>query len=170
MQTLSCCLKWCATAAQMEGWAARGGGPCADTKTQTTLFVLCFCVLVMTSVRILRVVTWLQPPVLLCRAVGSVHRSHSYIRPWCFSEHLSYDQDPLRVQYGRTGGGGPWLLRGLLQGKFPTYQSFIAHDGLSHDTKLEMERRCPRSRDPPASKRLRLSSFARASKANGSHG
>lgn len=24
------------------------------------------------------------------------------------------DQDPLRVQYGRTGGGGPWLLRGLL--------------------------------------------------------
>lgn len=29
------------------------------------------------------------------------------------------DQDPLRVQYGGTGGGGPWLLRGFLQGKPP---------------------------------------------------
>ena len=37
--------------------------------------------------------------------------------PRCFKEHLS-SQHPLRVQYGRTGGGGPWLQRGLLQGKY----------------------------------------------------
>lgn len=32
-------------------------------------------------------------------------------------EHLS-TQHPLRIQYGRTGGGGPWLSRRLLQGKY----------------------------------------------------
>lgn len=39
------------------GWAAQGGGPCAASKTQTTLFLLCFCLFVVNSVRILRVVT-----------------------------------------------------------------------------------------------------------------
>lgn len=139
------------------GGGAQGGGPCADTRHKQRCFFLVFVCL---SWTVLEYCVWALDCSHSCFCAGPWARSIAFIHTSAPDASANTcrtnDQDPLRVQYGRTGGGGPWLLRGLLQGKFPTYQSFITHDGLLHDTELEMERRCPRSRHPPASKRLRL--------------
>lgn len=50
------------------------------------------------------------------RSTAPIHTSALMLQPTPVEPAT---QDPLRVQYGGTGGGGPWLLRGLLQGKSP---------------------------------------------------
>lgn len=66
---------------------------------------------------------WCDRLIVLCLGSGPRPRStapiHTSAPDAPADTCRTSDQDPLRVQYGGTGGGGPWLLRGLLQGKSP---------------------------------------------------